>query len=374
MKVVHLIAGLCKGGAETNLVNLIKYQSGSNEIEYIIITLGCFHYYEDEIRQLGCELIEVDILKHPFRSVRVIGQQMKTCDLFCSWMYYSNLLSYYIARVLSKKNVFWFVRHADLSRENNSMKTLITNWFCARKSKSKCVKKIIYNGNQSRTIHENCGYDKTKSLIVNNGCDLEYYKFNPDSREKVFAELGVDSTSKVILSVARNNKIKDIPLFISSLAKTKKDFPDVIGVMCGMGISEKNEELLVEIKKNGLIVGKDIMLLGCRDDLPDLFSACDLYVLHSAGEAFPNALVQAMACECLCVSTDVGDARYILNNDAIVPPKDVDKMVEKIKYMLSLTDEDKEKIKLQNVKDAYEKFDIKNVVLSYEDIFLKSEG
>lgn len=65
MKVVHLIAGLCKGGAETNLVNLIKYQSGSNEIEYTIISLGCFHYYEDEIRQLGCELIEVDIWNKP---------------------------------------------------------------------------------------------------------------------------------------------------------------------------------------------------------------------------------------------------------------------------------------------------------------------
>lgn len=118
LKVVHLIAGLAKGGAETALVNLVKYQSKNNEIKYTIISLSCFHYYEDEIRQLGCELIETDILRHPIKSLRVIGQHMKACDLFCSWMYYSNLLSYYVAKITSSRNLLWFVRHADLSREN----------------------------------------------------------------------------------------------------------------------------------------------------------------------------------------------------------------------------------------------------------------
>lgn len=374
MKVVHLIAGLGKGGAETTLVNLVKHQSKNNEIEYRIISMGMSNYYESEIRQLECELVEINLLKHPFVSIRKISQQMKECDLFCSWMYNSNLLSYFIAKLSLKRNLIWFVRHADLSCKNNSLKTIIINKICAKVSKSKCIKKIVYNGNLSKTIHEECGYDKTKSLTVNNGCDLEYYKFNPDSKEKVFTELGVAPTSKVILSIARYNIIKDIPLFISSLSTVKKDFPDVVGVMCGRDIDENNKEILLEFKKNGLVLGKDIFLLGRRDDLPDLLSACDLYVLHSAGEAFPNVLVQAMSCKCMCVSTDVGDVKYIISQDAIVPPKNVDEMVKKINYMLNLTDEEKEKIKLQNVKGVSEKFDIKNVILTYEEIFLKNEG
>lgn len=366
---------MAKGGAETALYNLIKYQS-NNEIEYKIISLGlgASRYYGDKIIQLGCELIEVDILRHPFKSVRTISRQMKECDLFCGWMYYSNFLSYCLAKLSSCEKLFWFIRHADLSRKNNNLKTIVINHICAKLSKSKNIKKIIYNGNLARQIHEDSGYDKTKSYVVNNGCDLDFYKFNPDSRQKVFFELGIDANSTVLLSVARDNKIKDVPLFISALAQIKKEHADIVGVICGQGIDENNSRILDDIKQNGLVLGKDIILLGRRDDLPDLFSACDIYVLHSAGEAFPNALIQAMVCGCVCVATDVGDVKNILSRDAIVPPKNVDEMVKKINSMLSLTDEEKAKIRQQNVKYAQEKFNIKNVILTYEEIFLKNEG
>lgn len=330
-----------------------------------------YHYYEDKIRQLGCELIEVDILRHPFKSIRTISRQMKACDLFCGWMYYSNLLSYYIAKFLSSEKLIWFVRHADLSRENNNSRTLFVNRICGKKSSSKNIKMIVYNGNLARKIHEDSGYDKTKSYVVNNGCDLDFYNFNPDSKQKVSSELGISANSTVLLSVARDNKIKDVPLFISALAQIKKEHTDVVGLMCGRGIDENNSELLDIIKQNGLILGKDIMLLGCRDDLPDLFSACDIYVLHSAGEAFPNALIQAMACGCVCVATDVGDVKNILSQEAIVPPKNIEEMVKKINFMLHLTDEEKAKIRQQNVRDAQENFNIKNVILTYEELFLK---
>ena len=223
----------------------------------------------------------------------------------------------------------------------------------------------------ARKIHEDSGYDKTKSYVVNNGCDLDFYNFNPDSKHKVFSELGISANSTVLLSVARDSKIKDVPLFISSVAQIKKEHTDVVGLICGWGIDENNSELLDIIKQNGLILGKDIMLLGCRDDLPDLFSACDIYVLHSAGEAFPNALIQAMACGCVCVATDVGDVKNILSQEAIVPPKNIEEMVKKINFMLHLTDEEKAKIRQQNVRDAQENFNIKNVILTYEELFLK---
>jgi len=369
IKVTHLISGLAKGGAETALYNLIKYQSDKENIEYTVVSLGLYHYYEDKLKSLGCRLVDVDILHHPIKGLRTVRREMKAADTVCSWMYYSNLLSYYIARFSSVSGLIWFVRHADLSKSNNGRKTLAVNRLCARKSKSRLVKKIVYNGDLARRLHEEAGYDKTKSLSVYNGCDLDVYKFDPDSRKKVFSKLGIDENSRVLLSVARDSKIKDVPLFVSSLAKLKEEHPDLVGVICGMGIDENNAELTALIKQKGLTLGRDIFLLGRRDDLPELFSACDVYVLHSAGEAVPNALIQAMACECLCVATDVGDVRHIIYDSAIVPPRNVDAMAEKINSVLSLSEDEKAKLRRQNGDIARKKFDIKNVVLTYEAIF-----
>ena len=141
-----------------------------------------------------------------------------------------------------------------------------------------------------------------------------------------------------------------------------------------MKIEESNAELVSMIKDNGLVIGEDIFLLGRRNDLPDLFSASEIYVLHSAGEAFPNTLIQAMSCECLCVATNVGDVSNIISKDVIVPPQNSDEMVDKIDFVLRLPDNEKAKIRKQNSENVQEKFNIRNIVLTYESFFSEDKG
>lgn len=63
MKVVHLITGLGKGGAETMLFQLLKHKT-DNQTEHIVISMGQSHYYESKIRELEIELYEVAVKKY----------------------------------------------------------------------------------------------------------------------------------------------------------------------------------------------------------------------------------------------------------------------------------------------------------------------
>ena len=107
-----------------------------------------------------------------------------------------------------------------------------------------------------------------------------------------------------------------------------------------------------------------------RHDISDLLGACDLYVLHSAGEAFPNVLLQAMSCACLCITTDVGDAKRILaQEDCLVSSGDAQSLFEKMKELLGLPLEEALMMRAENRTRVLEHFDISKIVKGYEELF-----
>lgn len=366
--VTHLIIGLGKGGAETMLYQVLKYRTDLQPI-HRVISLGVSHYYEQLIRELGLEVVELDLKKKPLSTLVRLPCLVKGSDTLCCWMYHANLLGYIAGRIAGVKKILWSIHHSNLDPNLNSSRTLRINHICARWSR-KGVSGIIYSGVQARTIHESVGYLSSIGAVVENGCDCQEYAPDASAADLLRAELGVPETKKVILSVTKFTPIKDIPGFIRAFSSFRKAQDDVVAVLCGLNVTPENQTIAALCQEAGLAIGKDIYLLGMRHDVPRLLAACDLYVLHSAGEAFPVTLVQAMASGCLCITTDVGDARGILDQEnCVVPPGDPQLLAEKMGEMMNLTGDVVDTMTATNRCRALERYEIREVVKQYEEWF-----
>ncbi|NZA40361.1 glycosyltransferase [Eubacterium callanderi] len=190
----------------------------------------------------------------------------------------------------------------------------------------------------------------------------------------MLSELRIDYQNKfVISSVARYHPVKDIPNFIEAISVVKKKYPNTIALLCGKGEDITNNELIKVIDGFHLELNKDIFLLGERNDLPMVYSASDLFILHSVSEASPNCLLEAMSCRTLCLATDVGNVRDLIEDkDLIVPPKEPMELATKIIKAIELSDKEKNRIKEANRIKIKQKYSIEKCVEIYEMFYEKN--
>lgn len=367
MRLVHLINGLGKGGAENTLFQIIRYRSNTS-IEQKVISLGMNHFYEDKIEAEGIPVIDVGIKHNPIKALLKISHIVRDADVLNCWLYHSNFIGGLMMFLHPHIKVIWNIRHSNLSPAYNKKGTLLINKVCALMSG--LVHKIAYNGKRAQMVHEAIGYKAEAAVVLDNGCDIDEYCFKKLGREKLLHELDIRKNKRIILSLTKDAPIKDWPSFVKAFAKCKMQKKDIVAVMCGQGIVPDNVAIINACNELGLKIGEDIFLLGLRHDVPELLSAADLYVLHSAGEAFPNSLLQAMSCGCLSITTDVGDARRIINDECrVIIPGDIQALADKIITFLGMGKNARDLLKKADCERVKKYFNIRDIVKAYEKMY-----
>jgi glycosyltransferase involved in cell wall biosynthesis len=75
--------------------------------------------------------------------------------------------------------------------------------------------------------------------------------------------------------------------------------------------------------------------LGNQKNVENIYSGLDITTSSSFGEGFSNTIAEAMACECVCVVTDVGDSKIIVDDIGIVvKPNSIDELYSGVEKML----------------------------------------
>lgn len=319
LRVLHVITSLLRGGAETMLYKLITALPQETGFAHSVISLtdgNQFNFAAVGVsaRSLGLARslpLPADLLR--LRSMIAEAQP----DIVQGWMYHGNVAASLASSGIGRPLV-WSIHHSlhDLASEKPLTRLLIRSG--SRLARQRRLSRIVYCSEASRLQHEEIGYPSRKSVYIPNGFDCLRFVPDPESRQRLRAGLGLDDDVVLVGSVARFHPIKNHIGMIQAFSSIASRHPRARLLLVGLGLSDDNEPLMQAIRRGG---HEDrIILLGERDDIPQVFSALDLLVLGSRSEGFPNVLGEAMACGVPCVSTHVGDAARIVGDTGIVVP------------------------------------------------------
>lgn len=138
------------------------------------------------------------------------------------------------------------------------------------------------------------------------GENITTYEADDSRRDVVRAalrrKLGISETAPVLLGVFRLSKEKRPLLFLRTVHKLKRLYPELVALHAGAG------PLLEEARAYALELGivSSVQFLGVRKDVPDLMRATDILLLCSEHEGLPNVLLEAQTMELSVVASRVG--------------------------------------------------------------------
>ena len=138
-----------------------------------------------------------------------------------------------------------------------------------------------------------------KVKIIPNAINLEKYKFNETIRNKVRKELNIENKF-VIGHIGRMAPPKNQKFLLKIFREVKKEKNNAILLIIGDG-PLRNE---IEKEIDNLNIGDSVILLGVRNDVPELLMAMDVFVLPSLYEGLPVVCVEAQAAGLRCMLSD----------------------------------------------------------------------
>jgi L-malate glycosyltransferase len=186
-----------------------------------------------------------------------------------------------------------------------------------------CAHKIVANCRAAaeRLIAERVGVGKV--AVVPNGLDLQAY---PDRAPRALL--------RRVICVANLRPEKGHDVLIDAAAEVLRRFPDAQFEMVGHG----GERPALEARAAALGVAHAVSFLGHRDDIPARLAAADIFVLPSRSEAFPNAVLEAMASALPVVASSVGGILELVENGRtglLAPPGNTFALADRLSRLMA---------------------------------------
>jgi|GEM_PF-475649 len=316
-KWLFIIPSLEPGGAERQLIALANALANDGASIHVAVFYG-----RGQLEPSLSSKVQLHCLAKrgrwdifPF-SQRLIGlvREIQPAAIY-SFLGVPCIISVLLSPFFPRIKVVWSVRASNVDLSQYDWLHRVCYFLETRLSRF--PDHIVVNSNAGRDYSIQQGFSHESISIVYNGIDTNLFK--PDRAKGMpLREQWCPSQDHLLIGiVARLEPMKDHETFLQAVKLAVQEDNDLCFVCIGDGPSG------VQLKRlsNQLGIAGGLVWAGVQTDMPAVYNALDVCCLSSAyGEGFPNVLGEAMSCDVPCVTTDVGDAAFVVGHTGIVVP------------------------------------------------------
>lgn len=223
------------------------------------------------------------------------------------------------------------------------------------------------------SVSQNLKEDTLKHFDIKNDIHvipnfIELDKIRNEKHISCQRSVMAEKHERIITHISNFRKVKRIPDVINVFFKIQNQIPAKL-MLVGDGPERENAERLVA----GLGIEDKVIFFGNSNEIDQILSYSDLFLLPSETESFGLAALEAMAWSVPVISTNTGGLPEV-NLDGfsgyLSDVGNIDEMANRAISILKNNDT-LEKFRKQALSQA-EKFDIKNILPLYEDLYKRA--
>ena len=299
IRVLHVITTLGRGGAERQLVNLVRNTAGA-EFAHIVCYLHPPGDFASELAAAGHEVVCLHLpRKWPwlFAPVRLVPLlRARRPDLIQTWLFEADIsarLSTFTGPRIPIINTLHLttydaetIRAAGWPPRKMAVLQRLDRW-TARRARPLFV---AVSEAVKRSAVRNLGVPAADVRVIYNSIDQATLSCPPDGPERIRQEARLPADAFVYVNVGRLAPQKGQPVLLRAFQQVAAELPAAYLVFVGEG----PEEAALKALARELGVAERVRFLGRRADVGACLEMADTFVFPSLFEGLPLAPIEAM--------------------------------------------------------------------------------
>lgn len=199
-------------------------------------------------------------------------------------------------------------------------------------------------------------------VVIPNFVDTERFR---QSDKDHFKRMVAPNGERILVHASNFRKVKRVDDVIRIFERVREKVPSKL-LMIGDGPERQNAEELART----LRIFKDIRFLGRQDQMDEILSISDLFLLPSQNESFGLSALEAMACGVPVISTNAGGLPEINIHDKTGYLSDVGDILNMSQHAIHILSDDSTLGSFKNAASLHARsFDKSRIVPIYEQLY-----